>query len=183
MTGLIEAYWAELEKTVKKHRDEEDENILFYKDKYELFKENFNALYKKIKMQHMKPKVDALDSHKVVAVMLISVLQSNVISYAKELKQNQVFLGPHMFATEVALSWMLDLLNKKLSAKNIPEISAYVMPTPFTCNTPYFDVFSRNLYLSEKEYCLNPLDIAEKLFLLEYITLIKNNIDPAKLKD
>ena len=33
------------------------------------------------------------------------------------------------------------------------------------------------------DYQLNPLDLAERLFLLEYIALTKENINPDDLKD
>ena len=49
------------------------------------------------------------------------------------------------------------------------------MPTDMACKTDYFDILTHNLYFSRNDYMLNPLDLVDKLFLLEYLTF-KNNI-------
>lgn len=183
MTGIIDAYWKELKNTVEYYQ-KQDPALSFDESKYEEFKNTFKQLYKEIKSKYMKPSVAALDRHKVVAVMIITVLKLNIITYEKELKEKYNFLGSEMFATEVALTWMLDSLNKKLEPLGIKEkIESYHMPNAFVCSTPYFEVFSRNLFFSNRDYILNPLDIADKLFLLEYITLIQNGVNPDLLKE
>lgn len=42
---------------------------------------------------------------------------------------------------------------------------------------------ARNLYYAKTDYKLNPLDLADRLFLVEYIALMKEGIDPDTLKD
>ena len=183
MAEIVDAYWNELKDTLSYYQ-KNDQNLIFDETKYREFKDIFNNLYNDIRTKYMKSQVNALDRHKVVSIMLIATLKAKVIVYKKELKTKQTFLGAEMFATEVALTWMLDTLNKKLLSLGIKEkIQFYHMPEAFVCSTPYFDIFSRNLFFAARDYVLNPLDISEKLFLLEYITLIKNNIDPAILKE
>lgn len=131
----------------------------------------------------MKSNVSELDRHKVAAASIIACIKTNIIHREGPLSAKKKFIGQEMIATEVALKWMLNGLNSQLRSQNIQiEINDYTMPTAFACPTPYFEIFSRNLFFAGRDYVLNPLDIAEKLFLLEYITLLENNIDPTTLK-
>ena len=79
---------------------------------------------------------------------------------------------------------MQSQLNKILVDKNLQPIKALWFPKAVSCKTPYFEIFCRNLYFSNNsdKWGLNPLDIAEKLFILEYVTLEKAGIDPQILK-
>ena len=180
MTVIVNAFWNNLKKTVSFYQ-ENDKDIVFNQDKYDEFKKSFENSYDFVKEKYMKSSVRALDRHKVAAVMIVAALNSNVVSYKKTLGEKKHFLGEEMFSTEVALNWMLDALNKKLGELGVNEVQAYHMPKAFACETPYFDIFCRNLYYAEKYYVLNPMDIAEKLYLLEYITILQNGIDPVNL--
>lgn len=180
MTDTIKKLWDSLSEQVEKYK-KVDKNITFKDDAYSAFEKNFFDIYNKIKDEHMKPSVKNLDRHKVAATTIVSALKADIISYNQELK-NKLFLGCEMFITEVALTWMLDSLNKKLEELNIHKLQQYYMPEAFTCKTPYFEIFCRNLFITKKDYQLNPLNISETLFLLEYISLLKNNIDPLVLK-
>lgn len=183
MTPIWKAFWDALNDTVKYHQ-KKDNAIFLKQEKYDLFKKAATDLYTSIKDNYMKPTVDNLDRHKVAAVMIISAIECEVVGYNKPLQDDTVFLGCEMFATEVALDWMLSALNDKLKdSSTVEAISEYCMPEAFACRTSYFDIFSRNLYFSKKYYKLNPLDIAEKLFLLEYITVTQNGIDPKLLHE
>ena len=53
------------------------------------------------------------------------------------------------------------------------------MPNAISCNTSFEDIMIRNLVYAEDnpKWGLNPLAIAENLFLLEYITIIQKGID------
>lgn len=179
MTGIVNALWNALRDTVN-HYQEDDEYISFDDEKFLDFKKSFEDLYNNIKDKYMKHNVKTLDRHKVAAVMIVSSLQSNAVSYTKKIGSRH-FFGEEMFSTEVALNWMLDALNERLTELGQKRIEVYHMPKAFACDTPYFDIFCRNLYYAEQHYKLNPLDIAEKLYLLEYITLLQNGIDPSKL--
>lgn len=45
------------------------------------------------------------------------------------------------------------------------------------------DIMCRNLYYAKTDFTLNPLDLADRLFLVEYIALTKDGINPDILKD
>lgn len=183
MTKFLDAVWKTLEIEVNKFI-EHDENIYLdvtlKKDFFKLLEEN----YRNIKKKYMKDCVNNLDRHKVAAVVIISILQIDLIKYDKDVPKGEMFIGKEIIATQIALSIMCDFLNDRIAAVGINhKISSYYMPHPMSCETPYFLVFVRNLVYSKEDFVLNPLDISEKLFLLETITLIKNNIDPDILSE
>jgi len=180
MKPIIDAYWKELEKTVIYYQ-KKNKNIVFNDNRYQEFYDAFKKTYYAIRDVYMKENVTALDRHKVAAVMIVTSIETDVISYRAKLQEDQNFLGAEMFSTEVALSWMLDTLNKKLVALGKSPIAAYYMPQAFSCDTPYFEIFTRNLFFTNRDYKLSPLDVSEKLFLIEYISLLENNIDPSIL--
>lgn len=182
MKQIIDSIWAAIKEEINFLQDT-DKNIIFDDSKYDFFKNEFEHNYDLIKDKYMDKKVTALDRHKVAAVMIVSMLNTKAISYKKE-SDRYIFLGGEMIATEIALSWMCQSLNERLKEIGIQiEITKYSMPHAFACDTPYFEIFCRNLFFSQENYQLNPLDISEKLFLLEYITVIENNIDPIKLHE
>ncbi|MCH5183041.1 MAG: hypothetical protein J1E00_02605 [Oscillospiraceae bacterium] len=182
MRALIDSFWGQLEATSQKYQVK-DSSICFNVETYDEYCKLFKTIYDDIKDRYMKKNVQALDRHKVAAVFIVSTLEANVITYEKELSDNHHFLGKEMFATEVAWAWMLKSFNEKLKDVGLKTVESYHMPVPFACETPYFDIFSRNLYFSKSNTKLIVLDIAEKLFLLEYITLLYNDIDPKLLQD
>ena len=180
MDKYIEEIWTSFKNEVEYYK-KKDAKLKFNEDKKADFEKNLRKLYKDIKIKYMNKNVKALDRHKVAAVSIVSAINSDIISYEK-VSTGKVFVGAEMIATEVALSWMLQKLNEKLKdVEHCKTIPIYFMPSAFACDTPYFDIFSRNLYFAKEKYSLNPLDIAEKLFLLEYITLLKCEIEPEKL--
>lgn len=177
----IEEVWKELNKTCKQYI-KEDKNLQFNGD-YNFFLNQFKENYSHIYKYYMKPCVTELDRHKIVSTMIVTFIECNFLSYSKSCR-GKIFIAPQMIALEVGLNWMLMGLNYQLKEKGeSTEIMNYTMPNAFACSTPYFEIFSRNLYYAhEKGPGLNPLDIAEKLFLLEYITLLSHGISPETLK-
>ena len=183
MTPIWKAFWNALDDTVAYHQ-RNDDALFLNQEKFDSFKSRATELYESIKHNYMKGTVDNLDRHKVAAVMIVSAIECEVVEYRKPLQENSVFLGGEMFSTEVALTWMLDSMNEKLKINGAGiQIFDYYMPEAFTCETPYFEIFCRNLYFAKKHYKLNPLDIAEKLFLIELLTVTKNGVDPILLHE
>lgn len=156
-----------------------DPHLVFHDGYFDTFRQKFIELYGSIMKKYMKPGVFELDRHKVASIAIITSIEAEVISCKNEKADSGiVFLGQEMISTEVALTWMLRGLNAKLKESGQSAvIDRYLMPTAFACPTPYFEVFCRNLYFARINYQLNPLDIAEKLFLLEYITLLDKGIN------
>lgn len=176
----LEYVWRETKDCFQYYKKSDGE--LQLSDKKSVFFKRFREIYDDIKSTYMRKDVDELDRHKVVAAQITACIECEVIS--RTVEENQVFMGLYMIALEVGLNWMLMGLNESLKKAGITQkIEQYSMPKAFACATGYFDIFARNLYYAHKMgKGLNPLDISEKLFLLEYITLLKNGIDPAVLE-
>ena len=184
MRELAKAFWNALNDTVKYHSNK-DKYLHFDESRRDFFLDESEKLYNTIKDHYMdNSKVTVLDRHKVAAVCIIESIKSNAVQYRGNIDEDHRFLGPQMFATEVAFAWMLGQLNECLKKAGLAiQLKTLYMPEAFVCDTPYFEIFSRNLFFSP-DFCnggYNPLDIAEKLYLLEYITLLKNNVDPTML--
>ena len=127
----------------------------------------------------MEESVDNLDRHKVAAVIIISILKTIDIEY-DNLPETNVFWGKQTVAVNIGLNYMCGELNKILAENGWDgEIERFDMPNAISCNTSFEDIMIRNLVYAEgnPEWGLNPLTIAENLFLLEYITIIQRGID------
>lgn len=179
MTELINAVWNTMVSVTENKSD-----VIVDKSLEGDFCSLFRELYDKIKDKYMKDSVYYLDRHKVAAITIVAIIRSNAIKPLKDSSDEMLFIGKELIATEVALSIMCTLLNEKLSAiGHQKRISAYYLPEAMSCTTPYILIFVRNLIYAQRDYVLNPLDLAEKLFLLETISLIKYGIDPQLLAE
>lgn len=182
MTPIIENAWTLLENEYQKY-SKENVDFILDKNKKEYFKQAFKKHYNEIKDNYMLPSVKYLDRHKVAAIIIVSILESNAVSY-NNLDKDCVFIGNELLAIKVGLAYMTENLNEKLSEKNVgKKIEKVVFPEALSCETSYIEIMCRNLYIAKTDYKLNPLDIADRLFLLEYIILLKNGIDTSVLKE
>lgn len=177
MKTMFDILWEKLEKVTLEYQ-KEDSDIIFCSEKRNELKKVFDQLYDKTQERYMDLNVKALDNHKSAAIFIVSTEIVNIVKYNKDLDGNHFFIGQEMFVTETILDFMLCFLNKRLKKLKIESINQYHMPVAFSCETPYFDIFSRNIFYSKEDDKLNVLDLADNLFLLEYITLLKNGIDP-----
>ncbi len=181
MTALVDNVWELLENECVKFQI----NPCFHFDIMQ--KQNFKNIItdhkKKILDNYMDETVENLDRHKIAALIIISLLETNAISY-EGLNGDQIFIGSELLALKVGLAYMMGELNKKLAAKGIKHtIKKFYFPNAQSCPTSYIEIICRNLYYTKTDYNFNPLDLADRLFLLEYITLLKEDIDSDKLKD
>lgn len=182
MTPLIENVW-DLIKEESKVYTNSNPSFVFDEDKAEKFKEIFRTNYKKIKEKYMLPSVNSLDRHKVASIIIVSLLETDAISY-QDLDPQNIFIGAELLAVKTGLAYLVEKLNEKLSEKGAQKkIEMFKLPNAQSCETPYIEVMCRNLYYAKNDYVLNPLDLAERLFLVEYIALTKEGIDPDILKD
>lgn len=190
MRQTLEATWKLLECAYEIAK-KEDRNIIFSKEVYNNFKLYFENWHKIILDRFMnKNIVHELDRHKIAAILVISIIQSKAISY-KETLDDEIFIGSELLALSTGLSYMQDQLNILLTEIGEKNIEKYIMPTPLSCETSYFEVIARNLYYenyaTDKEenkiWSLNPLQLANTFYLIEYLTLKENDIDPVKLKE
>lgn len=178
---------------------------------------NFEATYNYILSKFMDNRSEKLDRHKQAAIAIYLLLENPLIKKSDdiaitEIKQlqdgtNPVFIGNEVLALSAGLQLLKTLLNAEINEvedvkkKESNRISNFFMPTPYYCDTPYFEIVCRNLYFQQKyiEHYFNTeqlrhtdqymikkalfiLDFANTLYLFEYLTLIKNDIDPLCLK-
>ena len=116
----------------------------------------------------------------------VAIIESKAVICSESLSENKRFIGQYLVAASVGMTYMQDRLNEILIKKHQNPIEKIWMPAfAFSCDVPYFEIFGRNLYFSNEiaKSVLNPLDISKELFLLEYITIEKNKIDPQLLKE
>ncbi len=82
---------------------------------------------------------------------------------------------------------MQSYLSERLRKKKIStQVEQYYFPVAFACNTPYGNIMCRILYYEQhKEHGMdfNVLELADRLFLLEYINLLQYGIEPTLLKE
>lgn len=183
MGPIINRTWDLLAASVAQAK-QQDIHIDCNQNAFDKYKKIFKDKYDFIKINFMKSSVSALDRHKVASIIIASIIESDSVIYNQKISDGKVFFGKYQIAVSVGLSYMLDQLNEML-AKKSNKIEKYWFPEAFSCKTPYFDIFARNLYFTHEKtnWNLNLLDIAEILFLLEYMTLQKNGIDPSLLND
>lgn len=184
MTPLIDDVWKLLTVECQKY-SQENPNFKFDASKKEDFKEYFIAQYKSIKRKYMHPSVKYLDRHKVASLITISILETNVISYDNDnLDEDYIFIGAELISLKVGLAYMIAKLNEKLLSRGVDKkIEKVIFPNAQSCQTPYIEIICRNLFYAKRDFVFNPLDLADRLFLVEYITLSSQNITPDILKD
>ena len=180
MTKTIKYVWNVLNGAIKTiDDDDKKKNLTISCKDFNFFKKTFNDLYYKILNDYMEESVDNLDRHKVAAVIIISILKTIDIEY-NNLPETKVLWGKQTVAVNIGLNYMCGELNKILAENGWDgEIEKFDMPNAISCNTSFEDIMIRNLVYAEDnpEWGLNPLTIAENLFLLEYITIIQRGID------
>lgn len=161
----------------------QDSYIIENNDIKEKFEKSFQNLYVQILQNYMDVKTETLDRHKVAAILLISIIETDILR--SEHNSKKIFMGNYILASDTALTYMLSELNSRLKSKQQNIINSYYFPEALACETNYYRIFYRNLYYIDKSntWTMNPLDLAERLFLLEYITLKENKIDISILKE
>lgn len=183
-SGIIKFAWKEIQSLYEQYRITYPE-LIFHEEKYELFNNLFNTKYNDIMDRFMKDGTEALDPHKQAALLTICCLESYIIEH--ELKNTeQLSIIPQLIAIIVGLKYMLDCLNKKLLEKGIiKKIKEYYFPIAIACDTPYIEIMCRLLYheQNQSDMSYNVLELADRYFLLEYITLLQRRIEPSLLKD
>lgn len=182
MTSLTRNVWELLSEEFSK-LNHENPNIIFDTAQKDKFEDIFLKSYKNVLERYMDKSVKNLDRHKVAAIIIISLLEVKPISYVG-LDNSYIFIGNELTALKIGLAYMCEMLNEKLSKKGITtKLEQFDFPNAQSCDTSYMNIMCRNLYYAETDYVLNPLDLADRLFLIEYIALSKNGIDPDILKD
>lgn len=180
----VNAVWKNLKKGCE-HASMHYTGVVFHEEKYNDFLNLVKKNYNDIMTRFMKDDTKALDSHKQAAIFTICCLKANVIEHKLE-NSDKISIVPYMIALNVAISFMIDDMNRILKAKKIGKhIDQYYFPVAIACETPYEEIMCRLLYYEQKEEDLdfNILELSDRFFLLEYINLLQRGIEPYKLKD
>lgn len=183
MKSTIESAVSALKKECGKFAAK-DPSVRFHNDKIEEFHNSFSKYYDDIMERFMK-ETEALDSHKQAAIIVVSCLESGIIT-AECTEKGKITIATQLIAVTVALSYMNDMLNKKIGAADINiYIDKYIFPEALSCDTPYLEIICRLLYYEQHEPDMNfnILEIADRFFLLEYLNLLQHEIDPLKLRE
>lgn len=136
-----------------------------------------------VRSQFMKEDVVDLDRHKVAAIIICSIVEAGVLKVNYEYNKDNLFDGNEKIAVNIGLSYMKATLKKMLEGINDEgKFDDFFFPQALTCETSYETILCRNLYFAKQYFILNPIDIANILFLLENISLAKYKIDIEELK-
>lgn len=188
MKAVIDKAWDALRRTCE--QIDEKSGVMFCAEKYEQFVDNFERYYKLLRNDFMTEKTTELDEHKQAAVIIVSAIEANAIH--QEAREGMIALAPYAVPLNVSLYFMLDRINEKLKKAGEREISELFLPFPLACDTPYFESLCRILYLenggAKEEGITYPMSFslvewADRFFLLEYILLQQNSINPSQLRE
>lgn len=153
---------------------QKDESLVMYTDAKVLFEQNFDYYYFLMLNKFMISKEENLDRHKIASAAICAILQSDILGRAKDLEENgtlaDVFLGNEKIALNIALNLMRQLLEQDYNAEKVPYdnlISKWVFPKPLSCDRDYTEVICRDLYYAKQFFGLDPLSIANFMFLIE----------------
>lgn len=175
MTKTKLALWSVVREAVKKMQSQSN-SIVMYSDSEKLFNVNFDYYYDFLSDNFMDKSDDkqiTLDRHKVAAIVICSILKAKVVGVGQEylsIHVDKEFLGNEKIAFEVALSYMYTELEIDFKKGKVPYrelFERYAFPIPYSCQRSYDEVICRDLYFSEKYYDLNPLSLANLLFVIE----------------
>lgn len=177
-----------LKKTIWKYVEEEIHDIIEkfpnnfeYNDNGKVtFEKYFDRYVDDIRNKVMRSDVIELDSHKMAAVIICSVIKADALrasAYGYK-ADDKVFDGNEKVAVKVGLSYMAAVLKKIMEGtQEENKFTKYIMPRALMCETDYETIICRNLYYAKTYYDLNPIDLANTLFLLEQFTLLKLDVD------
>ena len=187
MTPVIEKTWSAVESACNQLSNRA--NVSLREEAYSEFKDRFSGYYKLFLEQFMTANTRELDEHKQAAVIVISIIESNAIQ--QSIQSGEIPLAPYAVALNVGLSFLLDRINEKLERIGHNAIEEFQLPFPIACNTPYFESLCRILYYEDVgvkkqginyPMSFNIVDWADRFFLLEYILLQQNQINPKDLR-
>lgn len=176
---IKKSIWSLVEKEAKSIEKEFPNDFIFNNNSESIFMQKFDDYIADIKSKFMQSDVVDLDSHKITAVIICSIIKSSVIKVKSIYDENRLlFDGNEKIAVNIGLSYMRAALKELLiGTTEEGKFDDYLLPKALMCDTDYNTILCRNLFYANKFYVLNPIDIANTLFLLENITLINLGID------
>lgn len=160
--------------------------VSYQEDKESKLKELFISKYEYVMEKFMDAETKSLDAHKQASILTISCLESEIIMPKDDkLGEDEINIFPEVLSVNLGLSYMLASLNRNLQDHRMKQkVKKYLFPIAFSCDTPYMEIICRILYYDKEEKMpYSVLDLSERYFLIEYITLLQSGIEPLKLKE
>lgn len=177
MTNFAENIW----KSIVIHENDNSNDVIINNEKKSLFIKYCKDYRKMVLTNYMDEDTKELDRHKIAAIIVVSLIKSGAIQQAKDIiiSEDEIFVGDKMLAMDMALAYMLSDLNQHIEAKGITPLNHYFFPNSFSCEYNFYDVMVRKIFYNEENNILDKiiLDLADLFFLIEYITLLKSDID------
>lgn len=188
-----EKMWKALSKSCKEVNEDMENigkgnKIVLVDEKQLEFKTKFCDYYKDMMEDFMTGDTKSLDAHKQAAILVKAAIDSGVLK--QDSGENEVALGPYAVILNVAFSYLLQCIDERAKKIGV-SVSRMELPIALACETPYFEILCRILYYEdtrkgasgEKVMPINLLDWADRFYLLEYITLLQNKLDPILFQD
>lgn len=185
MKPAIEKTWSALEHECERWRNQ----IQFRSDRKDAYRKRYESNYTLIQDHFMSDDTKYLDIHKQIAILVISALEACVIEPSQPCDDDSIAIGSYVVALNVALSYLTDYINKKISKGPYSgKTVSIAKPVAFACDTPYFEIMCRMLYYEDPNQKkggiphyppgYNILEWADRFYLLEYITILLADINP-----
>lgn len=173
--------WNAIKNYYEKNKNSSLSKVTFKDDSKESFIEDFEAIYNEIKKSYMISTKGNLDRHKQAAILLYCTTKNKVFGYNGKVDSDKIFVGCEQVGLLLCLSYMKDMLNNILEEINEKPIDRYIFPTAFSCQTEYFDILTRDIYLQGyKDAGVYVLFLSNILYFIEYNTL--KEINPALIE-
>lgn len=168
--------WEAMREYYTEHKDNELSGVRFNLNSKSSYIDDFISQYNEIKRSYMNPNAKELDRHKQAAILLYCTIKNNVFLQDGKTPDKKIFVACEKIGLMVSLSFMKEELNSVLEEIKEEKIDKYILPEAFSCNTDYFDILVRDLYLQKhKDDGVYILLLAHILYLIEYNTLDKIN--------
>lgn len=165
MNNKLNALWDEM-LNYAKNKKSLDDIIVIHEDRKNFFIQSFYYSYNEFKSKNMKPEVVYLDRHKVAAILIETVIKTEIMEYNSE-DNAGVYLENYYLALSIGLSYMQ--YEAKIAYKDKNGINTFKLSFPdvFFGDKNYKEYLVNMLYLSNKENSLDIYALANILFLIE----------------
>jgi|GEM_PF-3226946 len=181
-------YEAVFDKSVKLLSKRYKTKISIDFSKKESFERAFCERYNFVKSTYMNNDVEQLDRHKISAIAIIEFIRAKLLVTAPEIspEEEDPYIAEHLIALQTGLTHMHQMFNNLTLYCVGKNVKDWHWPISISCPKNHFmAIMARHLYFTEQRYSaeepykttFNELDLAEKLFLLEWITLKAEGID------
>lgn len=185
LSNLKRNIFINLSQQVKQVINKYPKNFMYNNESEKNFNKHFDYYYNFIKSNVMSDSVQELDRHKLAAIIICSIIMADSLQVTSTYSEDRfVFDGNEKIAVDIGLSYMRSSLKELLSKEpnEAVKFDDFILPEASMCDTDYTSILCRNLCYAKRYFKLNPIDLANTLFLIEYITLQHVSISSETMK-